>query len=336
MYIYANVGGETQVVESFMTTEELLSASDWPDSHLVDAVDETWIQRKKWDAETQQFIDLPASESINHNSLEYPHIDSNGVKHWLDVFINDLAEDVGNLDASNFAAVNHTHSYAGSSSTGGAATSANKLNTNAGSVAQPVYFSNGVPVATTYALNKTVPSDAVFTDTVYTHPSYTARTGVPTANATLSHGGTFTVTQPTSDATGHITAMNTRTYTMPSETTLSTGSATATSTLSHSGTFTAVTGISVSGHKITPTTTTYTLPSDNNTDTKVTNTLATTTKAYVTGTTSASTNTGTQVFDTGVYLDTTAGQLTASTFNGSTFKGSGVATLAEVKTYLGI
>ena len=75
---------------------------------------------------------------------------------------------------------------------------------------------------------------------------------------------------------------------------------------------------------------------DNNTDTKVTNTLATTTKAYVTGTTSASTNTGTQVFDTGVYLDTIAGQLTATTFNGTTFKGSGVATLAEVKSYLGI
>lgn len=125
----------------------------------------------------------------------------------------------------------------------------------------------------------------------YTHPSYTARTGVPTANATLSHGGTFTVTQPVCDATGHITALNTRTYT---------------------------------------------LPSDNNTDTKVTNTLATTTKAYVTGTTSTTTNTGTQVFDTGVYLDTTAGQLTATTFNGTTFKGSGVATVSEVKTYLSI
>ena len=72
------------------------------------------------------------------------------------------------------------------------------------------------------------------------------------------------------------------------------------------------------------------------TNTKVTNTLATTTKAYITGTTSATTNTGTQVFDTGVYLDTTAGQLTATTFNGSTFKGSGVATLAEVQSYLGI
>lgn len=48
---------------------------------------------------------------------------------------------------------------------------------------------------------------------------------------------------------------------------------------------------------------------NNKTDTKVTNTLATTTKAYLTGTTSATTNTGTQVFDTGVYLDTIAGRL---------------------------
>ena len=45
------------------------------------------------------------------------------------------------------------------------------------------------------------------------------------------------------------------------------------------------------------------------TDTKVTNTPNATTKAYLTGTTSATTNTGTQIFDTGVYLDTVAGRL---------------------------
>ena len=60
---------------------------------------------------------------------------------------------------------------------------------------------------------------------------------------------------------------------------------------------------------------TWSIPT--NTDTKVTNTLNTTAKAYVTGTTSSSTNTGTQVFDTGVYLDTTAGTLTATTFKGA-------------------
>ena len=53
------------------------------------------------------------------------------------------------------------------------------------------------------------------------------------------------------------------------------------------------------------------------TDNNVKNTLATTTKAYITGTTSPTTNTGTQVFDTGVYLDTTAGMLTATTFKGN-------------------
>lgn len=53
-------------------------------------------------------------------------------------------------------------------------------------------------------------------DTVYTHPSYTARTGVPTANQTPAFGGSFSVSQPVSDATGHVTALNTRTVTIPS------------------------------------------------------------------------------------------------------------------------
>ena len=49
----------------------------------------------------------------------------------------------------SYAASSHTHNYAGSSSAGGAATSANKLNTNAGSATKPVYFSGGVPVQVT-------------------------------------------------------------------------------------------------------------------------------------------------------------------------------------------
>lgn len=56
---------------------------------------------------------------------------------------------------------------------------------------------------------------------------------------------------------------------------------------------------------------------DTNTDTKVTNTPNATAKAYLTGTTSATTNTGTQVFDTGVYLDTEAGTLSATKFKGA-------------------
>ena len=39
----------------------------------------------------------------------------------------------------------------------------------AGSATQPVYFSDGKPVATTYTLGKSVPSDAKFTDTIYSN-----------------------------------------------------------------------------------------------------------------------------------------------------------------------
>ena len=66
-----------------------------------------------------------------------------------------------------YAPSEHTHNYAGSSSAGGSAISAEKLNTNNGSATQPVYFKNGIPVATTYSLNKSVPANAVFTDTTY-------------------------------------------------------------------------------------------------------------------------------------------------------------------------
>lgn len=65
------------------------------------------------------------------------------------------------------AASSHTHDYAGSSSAGGAATSANKLNTDAGSSSQPVYFKDGVPVSTSHTLNADVPENAKFTDTTY-------------------------------------------------------------------------------------------------------------------------------------------------------------------------
>ena len=52
--------------------------------------------------------------------------------------------------------------------------------------------------------------------TKYTHPSYTARTGQPTGNATPAFGGSFTVSQITSDATGHVTGATDRTITIPS------------------------------------------------------------------------------------------------------------------------
>lgn len=93
---------------------------------------------------------------------------------------------------SGKANVSHTHNYAGSSSAGGAATSANKLNTNAGGTTQPVYFANGVPVKTTYTLGKSVPSNAVFTDTHYASKNVVGGTTATTNTTTaLTNGNVY-------------------------------------------------------------------------------------------------------------------------------------------------
>lgn len=54
----------------------------------------------------------------------------------------------------------HTHDYAGSSSAGGPATSADKLNTNAGSEKAPVYFKNGIPIVTGQTLDRNINGNA--------------------------------------------------------------------------------------------------------------------------------------------------------------------------------
>lgn len=70
--------------------------------------------------------------------------------------------------ASDVNALSSDTKYAGSATQGGSAISAAKLDTaSAGSATQPVYFTNGVPTATTYSLEKSVPSNAAFTDTTY-------------------------------------------------------------------------------------------------------------------------------------------------------------------------
>ena len=51
---------------------------------------------------------------------------------------------------------------AGSATT---ATTATQLSSSAGSATNPIYFSNGKPAACTFSLNKSVPANAVFTDT---------------------------------------------------------------------------------------------------------------------------------------------------------------------------
>ena len=62
---------------------------------------------------------------------------------------NPVQNKVINNALANKSDITHTHSYAGSSIAGGAATSAEKLTTSAGGELNPIYFKDGVPVAST-------------------------------------------------------------------------------------------------------------------------------------------------------------------------------------------
>ena len=108
--------------------------------------DHTHDDRYYTEAEIDEKLTGVAASGHNHDDRYYTESE-------MDAKLN------GKANAS------HTHNYAGSSSAGGAANSANKLNTNAGSATQGVYFKDGVPVAMTYTLGKSVPADAKFTDT---------------------------------------------------------------------------------------------------------------------------------------------------------------------------
>lgn len=94
-------------------------------------------------------------------------------------------------------------SISGSAGSATSATTASKLSTNAGSATNPVYFTGGVPTACTYSLNKTVPSDAVFTDTNTTY-TLSADTTNNKITLTPSSGSAQSITVPYATSAGGV------------------------------------------------------------------------------------------------------------------------------------
>lgn len=92
-------------------------------------------------------------ESNNPQTVTY---DGSGTKEVV------LTKGIYYAVTASYASYAVTSGY---SVTAGNAVVADKLGTSTGSATKPVYFSAGKPVQCTYSLNKTVPSDAVFTDT---------------------------------------------------------------------------------------------------------------------------------------------------------------------------
>ena len=85
--------------------------------------------------------------------------------------------------------------YAGASTAGGAATSAAKLTNTSkiGDTNKPVYFTaNGVPTAISYTIDKSVPSNAVFTDTTYSLVGANGTTGLIKNGSTVTSSSGYT------------------------------------------------------------------------------------------------------------------------------------------------
>ena len=125
-------------------------------------------------SDNQMFVNVPWTDTNTTYTLGSFGITATAAElNYMDGVTSNVQTQLNGKAASS-----HTHNYAGSSTAGGSATSAVKLDSSAGSATQPVYFSGGKPVATTYTLGASVPSGAKFTDT-----TYSAMTGATTSAA---------------------------------------------------------------------------------------------------------------------------------------------------------
>ena len=133
-----------------------------PTSKTLNDVVKLIKQTGGWNTTYDFNLNINGDENLQNGQFKVTEHDLEGdIDHY--VSIKGLGS-AAFTDSDEYATAGHTHLYAGSDTVGGPATSANKLNTDAGSDVNPIYFSNGVPVACTYSLNKTVPSNALFTD----------------------------------------------------------------------------------------------------------------------------------------------------------------------------
>lgn len=106
--------------------------------------------------------------------------------------------------------------YAGSSTKGGSATSAEKLSNTEqiGTNKKPVYFSaDGVPVAIDHTINSDVPENAKFTDT-----KYSAGTGIRVTDDTIYNMGVLSVSESTTNGCVDFTVGKNGTETSESKT----------------------------------------------------------------------------------------------------------------------
>lgn len=132
------------------------------------------------------------TEPIYVSQYEGDHVlpDSQGIRFHHLVRRVTLLDEHGN---TNFPGTVTAASFNGNATSANSATNANyatsagtasKLGSvDVGSATQPIYLNDGVATACTYQLLKTVPADAKFTDTVYTHPTTSGNKHIPSGGS---------------------------------------------------------------------------------------------------------------------------------------------------------
>ena len=109
------------------------------------------------------------------------------------------------IDSKLASKSDSTHTHDAYLAVEGTAAAAEKLTIDNGSATQPIYFKNGVPVATTYSLAKSVPANAKFTDTKY-DAATTTTAGLMSAedkvklNGIAANANNYTYTLPTASS----------------------------------------------------------------------------------------------------------------------------------------
>jgi hypothetical protein len=121
-----------------------------------------------------------------------------------------VTENDGKIERYSQVAVDQTYSSASSNPASGKSIAAamaaltKTLSAASGKAITGITQTNGLITSIT---------EAAFNN--YTHPSHTATTGVPTANAAPGFGGTFQVNQISSDSQGHVILNKAQTITIP-------------------------------------------------------------------------------------------------------------------------
>jgi len=115
----------------------------------------------------------------------------------------------GTVTALHFNGTATRANYATSAGSATSAGTASKLGTSdVGSATQPIYLEGGVATACTYQLHKTVPADAVFTDTIYSDATQSAH-GLMSADDKKKLDGITAGAEPNQNAFASVLVDNT-------------------------------------------------------------------------------------------------------------------------------